>query len=390
MLPLTTPTFIGQPNQPVKTVDVYTDISPEIQNSLTSKISAFDTDLGGVISGATKMVSGIGKALKNNGLDLNTAKDRIQQALGGSRSAMSDIAEMFEREITGDLTGVDQGTGYVRGANTMIDSVKLVIDGAIRTFKDGNYKNVSGVVDFIGDLAGNKLINVFDLGAEAALVKGILSEISGWGIPELVDEAFGAKWNADKNRYDYAYDDYFRFSVTSRASDALSPSTSLDVIERMMLHGGDKALIADNPNFPQQLLAGYVLPEGCIAGGPYPVMIPSDPPTDPPTTVPDPSGAQAVSNYADQAKRLVRILDTLMPEWFYVPRTVYTGVEDDPFRIDTVWTLQYINTASEAAKLVLMTSDDHRDALLAAPFYKIESGIAMLKNMYPYFVESTR
>lgn len=388
MLPLTLPTFTGLPTNPVAIVDPYTSANPELMTKLASKVTAFDSDLGGIIGSATKMVKGIGDQLKSSGIDLPSAVQRVKDALGGSRSAISDLAEGVERSIFGDLTGIDEGTGYVRGANTMIDSVKMVYDGAVRTFKDGNFKNVSGIVDFIGDLSGNKLIGVFDLGAQAALIKGILGEVSDWGIPQLVDETFGAKWNQEKNSYDYTYDDEFRFSVTKRASESISPSTSLEVIDRLMEHGGDAALVANNPSFPQQLLAGYVFPEGCIAGGPYPVMIPN--PSIPGGTMPDPTGAQTVPNYVDEARKLVIILDRLMPGWFEVNRTVSTGIDSNPWRVDKAWTFQYINTASDAAKAVLTTNAKYRDAFLAAPFYRIESGVALLKNMYPYFVESSR
>ena len=370
-------------------VDPYTDANPELKNKLTSKISAFDTNLGGIIGSATKMVKGIGAQLKSSGIDLPAAQQRIREALGGSRAAISDLAEGTERSIFGDLTGIDEGTGYVRGANTMIDSVKMVYDGATRTFKDGDFKNVSGIMDFIGDLSGNKLIGVFDLGAEAALIKGIIGEVSDWGVPQLIDETFGAKWNSEKNTYDYNYDDDFRFSVTKRASETLSPSTSLAVIDRLMEHGGDTALVADNPSFPQTLLAGYVFPEGIHPGGPYPVMIPNPNDVDGPQ-IPDPSGAQTVPNYFDEARKLVSIMDRLMPSWFEVNRTVATGVPAAPWRVDKAWTFQYINTASDAARAVLTTDAKYRDAFLAAPFYRVESGLALLKNMYPYFVESSR
>lgn len=382
MLSLSIPTFSGLPDSVVKQIDVYSDVSTELANKLVSKVSAFDTDLDSIISGATKMVKGVGSALKDRGIDLITAKNRIQDALKGSRSAITDISEMLEREIMGELTGIDEATGYVRRASTMIDSVKLVYDGVQRTFINGDYKSVSGVMGFLSDLTGNTLVETFDLGAQAALVKGILGEISDWGIPELVDDALGATWNKETKSYDYEYNDEFRFSVTKRASDSLSPTTSLEVIERMMLHGGTKALIADNPAFPDQLLAGYVIPEGCVAGGPYPVMIPNPDNKDGPK-IPDPSGAQVKSNYYEQGHRLIKILNELKPAWFYVNRDVFDG---NAWRQDVTWNLQYLAGTSEDAKKVLITEPDLLTAIVAAPFYRVESGLMMLKQMYPYFV----
>lgn len=371
MLPLSTPTFAGLPNAPVKEVDVYKDVDTGLANKLTSKISAFDTDLNSIVGGATKMVKGIGTAMQDRGIDLPTAKNRIRDALGGSRSAISDIAETLERSISGDLTGTDEGTGYVRGANTMIDSVKLVMNGVDQTFLNSDYKSVSGIMGFISDLAGNQLINVFDLGAQAALVKGILSEVSAWGIPDIIDETFGAKWNEESRSYDYTYNDEFRFSVTKRASDSLSPSTSLNVIERLMLHGGSKALVAENPAYPDQLLSGYVIPEGCVAGGPYPVV------------AGEPHGAQTQPNYYDEGRRLINILNELKPGWFYANRQVFTG---NAWRTDPVWNLQYLTSASEGARLVMATDAKVRIGLMVAPFYRIEPGLQMLKTMYPYFI----
>lgn len=375
MVSLAIPTFTGIPDDTIKKIDAYKDVDTSLQNSLVSKISAFDTNLDGIIHGSLSTLSGIGDKLAKGEIDPLWAQERIRSALGGSRSAISDIAQTLENEIFGDLTGTDAGTGYVRGANQMADSVKLVMDGVTRTFIQNDYKSVSGVVGFLRDLTGNQLIETFDLGAQAALVRGVLSTVTKWGVPELVDEAFGAKWNTEKDIWEYEYDDEFRFSVTKRASDNISPSTSLAVINTLMLHGGDKALVADNPDFPSQLIAGYVLPEGCVAGGPYPV----DPAK--------PYGDQTQSNYAYEGWLLKDILNRLKPDWFYTKRTYATGVANAPFATDTVWNLQSLPRASEAAKAVLSTDKDLQSALLAAPFYRVESGIAMMKLMYPYFVE---
>lgn len=373
MLQLAIPTFTGVPTDSVKQIDVLADPGDGLQNSLVSKISAFDTNLDGIIAGSLKAVKGIGDAFLNNGMDLPTARDRIKEALGGSRYAISEISEMLERGITGDMTGIDEGTGYVRGANTMIDSVKLVMDGVTRTFTQDGYKNVSGVMGFIRDLTGNQLIQTFDLGAEAALIRGVITEVSRWGVAELIDETMGAKWNKDKDIWEYSYSDEFRFSVTKRASDSISPSTNLDVIWALITHGGDKALVAENPSFPTQLLAGYVLPEGCVQGGPYPVVDT------------DPYGKQLQPNYNHQGYWLLKILNILKPNWFYTERKYATGTTP-AFATDTVWNLEYLQTASEPARAVLQTNSDLRDGMLAAQFYRIESGVTMLKNMYPYIV----
>lgn len=374
MLSLAIPTFTGIPDDIVKKIDTYSDVGTELQNSLASKISAFDTNLGGIIHKSLTALSDIGDRINSGEINIYEAQQRIKDALGGSRASITEIATWLEQAIVGDMTGVDVGTGFVRGANAMIDSAKIVIDGVAHTFINNDYKSVTGIVGFIKDLTGNQLIELFDLGAQAALVKGVLTSVVDWGIPELIDESFGAKWNKEKNYWDYEYSDEFRFSVTKRASDSISGSTSLAVIDQIMVHASDSALVADNPNFPMQLLAGYVLPEGCVGGGPFPVD---------PTK---PYGEQTQPNYAHQGWQLLDILNRLKPDWFYTERLYHTGNDNTPFKKETVWNLQFLPTASEAARLVLSTNANLRDAMLAAQFYRVDSGIALIKQMYPYFV----
>ncbi|MBW6072815.1 hypothetical protein KZ856_38260, partial [Pseudomonas aeruginosa] len=165
------------------------------------------------------VVKGIGNKILNNGIDLNMARTRIADALKGSRSSIVSLATDVERSIMEELTGEDTGTGYVRKATDMIDGVKMVLNQKDYYFKDGNFSGVNSIIGFMGDLTNNSLLRVFDLGAEAALMKGIIEEVTAWGIPDLVDETFGAKWT--DNKYEYDYDDDFRFSVVKRASASI-------------------------------------------------------------------------------------------------------------------------------------------------------------------------
>ncbi|QBX32361.1 hypothetical protein [Pseudomonas phage PA1C] len=369
MVQLAIPSFTGLPDAAVKEVDAYTEQSAELKNQLASKVTAFGVGADELIQKSLGVVKGIGNKILNNGIDLNMARTRIADALKGSRSSIVSLATDVERSIMEELTGEDTGTGYVRKATDMIDGVKMVLNQKDYYFKDGNFSGVNSIIGFMGDLTNNSLLRVFDLGAEAALMKGIIEEVTAWGIPDLVDETFGAKWT--DNKYEYDYDDDFRFSVVKRASASISPSTDLATIERLMLHGGVSALIAENPNFPAQLLQNYVFPEECVPGGPFPKMIP-DPnnPTGP--EIPDPTGAQERPNYADQMATLVRILNQLKPDWFTTRR------QGQP-----VWNLYFLSHASEDATTLILSSETHREAMLTAPFYKMENPIELIKSFYP-------
>ncbi|AEH03625.1 hypothetical protein AVT69_gp200 [Pseudomonas phage PhiPA3] len=387
---LASASFTGIPTDPVKTVDAYKDVvDTTLQNTLQPKISAFEIGMDDLLAKTTKVVKGIGSSLLGSGgIDLNQAKDRIVDALKGSRSSIVYLGEALERSINEELTGTDTGTGYVRKATDMLDGVKAIMQNKEYYFENGNFQGVNGIMGFLGDLTNNSILRAVDLGANAAILKGVLSQVSAWGIPDLVDTTFGASWNDQYKRYDYQYDDNFRFTVAKRTSKDLSPGTDLLTIDRIMVHGGDMALVAENPDFPIQLLSSYVFPAGTVPGGPFPVMIP-DPANPSGPMIPDPEGTQTVPNYANELALLLEIMDRLKPDWFYYLRRVFIdrNGDGDYYRDDKVWNLRVIAQASQDATTLLLTSDEHRDAVLTAPFYKVESATAELKAMYPYFAE---
>jgi len=366
MLPFAPPSFIGLPTDEVKKVDPYGVVNPEVQTAIASKLTAFELGFDKLVSNSLDMVKGIGSKLRTNGISIPEARDRIKDALGGSRQGISYLAEGLENMMIGDMTGKDPGTGYVRTANDMIDGVQMVINGKNAVFNQGNFPNVAAITDFIGDLTGNNLLSVFDLGAEAALVKGILSEVTAWGVPQIVDETFGAKWNETDKRYDYKYDDEFRFSVVKRVSEDLSPTTSLATIEQLMIHGGPTALVAMNPAFPEQLLEQYLFPLGIVPSG-------------------DPQRPD-LRTYAQELEQLVKILNQLKPDWFQLQRMVYNPGGNPVYKPELVWNLRFISRASEDAKKLLMSEDKYIAPLLTAPFYDVYNGKQVLKNMYPYIV----
>lgn len=367
MLNLANPSFVGLPTDIVKKVDPYGIVNADLQTSLASKLTAFDLDFGSVVSKSVDMVKKIGSKLSDASISLPEARDRIKDALGGSRAGISSLAEGLEDMMLGDMTGRDPGTGYVRTANDMIDGVKMVINGKDAVFSQSGFANIRSITDFIGDLTNNTLINVFDLGAEAALIKGVLNQVTGWGVPQIIDETFGAKWNESKQNYDYKYDDTFRFSVVKRASVDLAPTTDLATINQLMIHGGPTALVAANPNYPEQVLEQYSFPLG-IRPGPINPLSPDD------------------KRYETELALLVSILDTLKPDWFQISRKVFNPLPTPAWTIEMDWNLRFISRASEDAKKLLMSDPKYVKAMLTAPFYSIGSGQQMLKNMYPYIV----
>lgn len=366
MLKLALPSFLGGPEAPVKTIDPYGPINVDIQTEIASKLTAFDLNFDTIINNSVDMVKKIGAKMSDGGITLSEAKSRIEDALGGSRQGIAYLAEGLEDLILGDMTGRDPGTGQVREANDMIDAVQLIVNGKNALFSGGDYPNISSLTSFISDLTNNPLINSFDLGAEAALAKGILTEVTKWGIPEIIDETLGASWNVDMSRYDYKYDEDFRFSVVKRTSADLTPDVDLVTIKQLMIHGGPSALIAANPNFPELLLEQYSFPLGIV------------PAADP--MRPD------LHTYAKELALLEEILTSLRPDWFEQQRVVFNPEADPKYSTDVVWNLRFISKASDNARRLMMSDTKYIAPLLTAPKYTVIAGKQMLKQMYPYIV----
>lgn len=344
---LATPSFFGTPTDEVQQVDAYSQISPEVRNKLVSGVGEFEEGFGSILNNAIKSVKDIGSKLTGSPINIQEAKQRIEGALKGSRSDIQYISQTLENSIFGELTGASGGPGYTRTATSMANEIKLIIDNKDILFNQDGFQGVNSIINFLNDLGGsNTLIKTFDLGAEAAVLFGVLTEVSAWGIPDLIDETFGARkvYNDDGSwRYDYSYDDQFRFTLGKRVSSELSPNASLDVILRILEHAGDGSLLAENPTFIETMMSSYTLPVD----------------TDP-------------SMYPEILSKFELILDKLQPEWLYINR----GDEK-------VYNLGTFNKLSDHTQLVFLSKEKYYVPVMLGPLYQPKQAIQLLKEFYP-------
>lgn len=371
MAALALPSFLGTAEDKAKVVDAYGTTSSEQRNELSSKISNFTSGLGDVFDKTMDIAAGIGEKLRTNVVDLPSAMKRIDRALKGSRSDIVSLARSTEKLIMAELTGTDQNTNYVRTATDVARGIELMTsDGKqiIDSFKNGGYDQVGAMVGFISDLTGNPALKMFDLGAEAAILRGVLDEVSGWGIPQLVDDVL-----KDQN-------DRTKYAVIKRSAETISASASIDVLLAyartrnsnkigcepgtqpgnqggpggedlpcIPIYGnlGAAALQAAKPDFAQKVLAQFAFVDGIT-----------------------------VADYPSQLAKLEELMGLLKPDWFWTTRG------NKP-----VWNLGTIYQASENAVELFLSSDKYRDAILTAPFYSPKRVEELVDAMYPLTTE---
>jgi hypothetical protein len=342
MAAIALPSFLGSPEDKTKVVDAYGETSSDLRTSLSSKITSFSSGLGGVFDKTVGIAKGIGEKLRTDTIDLPSAVRRVQGALKGSRNDITKIASTTEKLIMGELTGTDKPTNYVKTATDVARGVELMVgDGrqVIDSFKSGGYNQVSAMVGFISDLTDNPSLKLFDLGAEAAILRGVIEEVSAWGIPTLVDTVL--KDQPDRTKY----------TVIKRSASRISSSSSLDVLlayanvmnKDGTLNIGANALNANTPDFANKVLSNFAFVEGVT-----------------------------VADYPAQLAKLVQLMNKLKPDWFWTTRG------NTP-----VWNLGTLATASENAVTLFLSSHTYRDAILTAPFYSPARVEELVNTMYP-------
>lgn len=350
MAAIALPSFLGTPEDATKVVDAYGETSSELRTQLSSKISSFSSGLGGIFDKTVGIAKGIGDKLRTDAIDLPSAMRRVQGALKGSRSDITKIASSTEKLIMGELTGSDKNTNYVKTVTDVARGVELMVgDGrqVIDSFKNGGYNQVSSMVGFISDLTNNPNLKLFDLGAEAAILRGVVEEVSAWGVPSLVDKLMKDQPDATK------------YAVIKRSADRISYSSSLDVLlayanvsssknigteqDPKYANIGAGALNANTPDFATKVLSNFAFVQGVTVG-----------------------------DYPTQLAKLVELMNKLKPDWFYTLR----GNQ-------TVWNLGTLGTASENAVSLFLTQEPYRSAILTAPFYSPMRVDELVNTMYP-------
>lgn len=331
------------PQDNVVMVDVYNTTTPEVRNNLTSKLSAFGSTLSETFGAAGRALKGFGTQLSKGEINVDYAAQRIRNALGGSRGEIINLATDVQNSIYSELTGVVPGTNYVRGATDLFNQVGI-ITGQQQYIVNADRQSVSSILNFVSDLTNNPVFKTLDLGAEAALIGGLLGEVSSWGVPSLMDELLAGK------------DDNFRYSVYSRNSSSLLMNSNAEMMEYYIDQGMASALSNNTPAFADDYLSQYQFPTN---------------------TTPD--------QYPALHTQLMKIMNSLKPNWLYTQRgvTVTASGSQTVITPKLVTNLGALSRASKDAKTLLQSNAATRTAALIAGNFPKADLIQLAKTMYP-------
>lgn len=336
MVKLATPAFNGGAKDDLIAVDIYAPIDGETKNALTSRMSSFGSSMSESLGGVVDTVKTIGKKVLGPNPNLDQAKDRIMRAMGGSRSDILNLATGLQNGIFSELTGTDPSTNYVRKASDIANNVILITTQGKQLMDRGGFNQTSAIMNFASQLTGNSIFKALDLGAETAMLKGVLGEVSKWGIPSLVDDII-------KSSVDKTGDNRSAYHAVSRTSGQIAMTADIGTIRQLITSLGVSALTAGTPNFAQLFLGRYDFAAGTTA-----------------------------ADYPARLTELVDTMNSLKADWFYVMR-----------RGEQIINYSLLNGASDDAKKLFMSNPVYQQAVMTAPFYRTTGSTALMKKMYP-------
>ncbi len=363
MVKIATPTFEGTGEDDVALIDAYGAPDTEVKNELQSKVQDFNDNISGNIDKALakgKPLTDKGKQLQSKlamGMDKARLamdyKRRIDSALKGDRSAILGLSQSLQDSMGINLSGVDSVLGFVTRASEFVESFMFVKDG-VRRVLQGDASKLGTLMGLMNTVSGSRIGDTLDIGVYTSFVGEMINEMQSWPAPDFLDDLFKGKQDNDGN-WSYEIDDDVRFQIGANISSQLGEANDLEWLERLIEHVEPEALLAKNPEFPLQLLSNYVFP---------------------PSLIPGEAGdaEEGERNYATELATLVKILDRLKFDWFETKRG------DIP-----VWNLHFISHASEHATILLLSDAKYRDAMLTAPFYKVESFRESVLAVYPLY-----
>jgi hypothetical protein len=212
------------------------------------------------------------------------------------------------------------------------------VQGAVRYGEMGDITRMGDALDMFRMVTGSdEIINMFDLGAEVALLSGIVTEAVSLGIPEAIDIMM-----------EEAPDDWSRTQIAYNTFPTVVWSGDIYGLDRVVEYMQPEVIAERYPNYIRDFLSRYRVPVGSTAEQ-YPTfknnMI---------------ATFLKINPYWDKALRGSVYIDSLIP---------FISMSDD-------------------ARTVFMSTNSHQPAVMLAKDMQSVELATWVKSNFPFFPES--
>ena len=324
--------FEGVPDDDLEAVDVYGTRDAGTRTKYIGALSsAFSQSLQDGLGTFGRLLNSTGQGLRIGDLSDDQALDRITASIRGGRGLSNAISLPLKRNLVASLQGASglPGTrGQIQGVNSFLRRV--------------NVEDASSITSAFKSISGRDIMSVVDYNAEIGIYDAVLSSVISWGVPAAVDVVMDTLTGDRKRRRDV-----LRSAARTRAN-----AGDIDVVQKLIAGGEAKALLIDQPNFPQRVFSNYKIKPGKRPLPDYPVLL----------------------------TQLVSVMNALKFDWYQTRRGS-----------DTVVNYAFLSTASDDAVKLLSSpaaygggSPIYRDPILIAPQFSSKTLEALAKERYPF------
>lgn len=311
------PVFNGSPTDNLTAADIYGEVSDTVRNSFTTQFSAFGQSLQENLGQVRGSLTKIGQQLLDGSLTVDDAKARLKSSLRGARGDLDNLREGITESIIDGMGG---------------NELKVAMESGYQSFRGADLDSAKGVMSLMRDLTGNQVFDIVDVGAQVGLFRGVLEEVSAWGVPELVDSVLTE-----------VDDPKMRREVVQYSTNSLAQGSDIDSLEMILNQVDASALTANRPDFPKQVLQRYTFKKG---------------------TTP--------ADYPERLSQLVGVMNRLQFDWFWTRRNG-----------ENVWNLGIISSASDDARRLFYSDPEYRTPALIAEQYPEKDTRSLMRSMYP-------
>lgn len=160
------------------TVDVYKQLSSGTINSLSDFANTFNFDLGGLLKGGSEILSKFKKAQEA----YVKIKDAVNQGISLDR--LGSLGDTVKHGLAS--LGVDQKSDLFKAIESTNVFLSRVGD-SYKVIKNVNWNDANSITNMVNTLAGTKVIDLSDIGAEAQYMVKLINTMSEHGISGAVD-----------------------------------------------------------------------------------------------------------------------------------------------------------------------------------------------------------